>query len=316
MHGSTGYAIEVENVGVRFNLRMNRRNTLRRTVLDLLRGVRGESGHFWALRDLSFRVKQGEMFGIIGANGSGKSTLLLVLAGILRPDTGSVRVNGRVSTLLTLGAGFDQDLTGRENIFLSGAFLGLTKPEIEAQCDEIIRFSELGDFINVPVRRYSSGMGARLGFAIATSIEPDILLLDEVLGVGDASFQEKSKSRLLQLINKANAIVLVSHGMAFVKEMCTTAVWLQDGRVAALGDAAEVTEAYTDWVRSAKELPPRPVRLPTQDVSGLSAYRGAGARRLTAPHAETSPLAAPICSRHTDPPGRVLQPDQLEKEDV
>lgn len=260
MQGAGGYAIEAENVGVRFSLRLRRGNTLRRSLLDFLSRARQESGEFWALRDVSFRVRRGEMFGVIGANGSGKSTLLLVLAGILRPDTGWVRVNGRVSTLLTVGAGFDQDLTGRENIFLSGAFIGLTKPEIEARCDEIIRFSELGDFINVPVRRYSSGMRARLGFAIATSIEPDILLLDEVMGVGDAAFQEKSRERLLALMKKANAIVVVTHDMNFVRELCNEALWLRDGTVAALGDAREVAEAYLDWVRSTKQQPARAVR--------------------------------------------------------
>lgn len=262
MQEATGYAIEAENVGVRFNLRLRRGNTLRRSLLDFLSRARQESGQFWALRGVSFRVRPGEMFAVIGANGSGKSTLLLVLAGILRPDTGWVRVNGRVSTLLTVGAGFDQDLTGRENIFLSGAFIGLTKAQIEERYEEIIRFSELGDFINVPVRRYSSGMRARLGFAIATSIEPDILLLDEVLGVGDAAFQEKSRERLLELMGKANAIVVVTHDMNFVREMCGGALWLREGTVAALGDAREVAAAYLEWARSARQQPVRTVGRP------------------------------------------------------
>lgn len=260
MEERSEFAIEGSNVGVRFNLRLNRRNTLRRTVLDLLRGVRSdESGHFWALRDVSFAVLNGEMFGVVGPNGSGKSTLLTVIAGILQPDVGRVRVSGKISTLLTLGAGFDAQLSGRENIYLNGAFLGLTKKEIDACSSDIIEFSELGEFIDVPLKRYSSGMRARLAFSIATTIEPDILLLDEVLGVGDASFKDKSKEKLHDLIRKAQAIVVVAHDMAFIREMCSRALWLRDGHVAAIGDSAEVTGAYLDWVRSTKDQH-RPVR--------------------------------------------------------
>ena len=258
---ANGLAIKAEGLGVHYNLRFTRRNTLRRTLFRWLQSDRSESGGFWAIRDVSLEVRKGEIFGIVGANGAGKSTLLLVLAGILKPDTGYVRVNGRVSTLLTLGAGFDAELSGRDNIYLNGAFLGLTKGGINDRSDKIIEFSELGEFIDIPLKRYSSGMRARLGFAIATSIDPDILLLDEVLGVGDAAFKEKSKEKLHELVQKAQAIVLVAHDLSYVQEMCGRAVWIQDGRVAAVGDSAEVTEAYTEWVRSTKGQAARPLRL-------------------------------------------------------
>ena len=254
-------AIDGKHLGVHFNLRFNRRNTLRRTLFSMLKRDSSEGGHFWAVRDVSLGVKRGEIFGVIGANGSGKSTLLLVLAGILKPDVGTLRVGGSVSTLLTIGAGFDQDLTGRDNIYLNGAFLGLTKRQIDARIDEIIEFSELGEFIDVAIRRYSSGMRARLGFAIATTIEPDILLLDEVLGVGDAAFRDKSKERLRELVERSQAIVVVAHDMGFVNEMCSRAMWLRDGMVAAIGEPSEVTAAYGQWVRESSSRQSRSVRV-------------------------------------------------------
>ena len=255
------FAIVARNLGVHFNLRFGRRNTLKRTLFNMIRRDSGDSGGFWAVRDVSLEIRKGEIFGIVGANGSGKSTLLLLVAGILKPDAGYVRVNGEISTLLTVGAGFDPELTGRENIYLSGAFLGLTKREIDVRCDGIIQFSELGEFIEVPIRRYSSGMRARLGFSIAVSIEPDILLLDEVLGAGDAAFKDKSKDKLQEVAGKAQAIVVVAHDVKYIQEMCARAMWLQDGRVAAVGDPVEVTEAYIQWVREAKAQAARPVRL-------------------------------------------------------
>jgi ABC-type polysaccharide/polyol phosphate transport system ATPase subunit len=184
-------AIDVHDLGVRYNLRFTRQTTVRTSFRNLLRRADGPT-HFWALRDVTFRVVHGESLAVIGPNGAGKSTLLQVLAGILQPNEGSVEVRGHVSSLLTLGAGFDTDLTGRDNIRLAGAFLGIHHREMEERLPGIVEFAELGDFIDAPIKTYSSGMRARLGFAIATSVDPDILLLDEVLATGDQVFRVKS----------------------------------------------------------------------------------------------------------------------------
>jgi ABC-type polysaccharide/polyol phosphate transport system ATPase subunit len=195
---------------------------------------------------VSFELREGEVLGVIGRNGSGKSTLLLTLAGILRPDAGAVATFGKTATLLTLGAGFEPELTGRENIYLNGAFFGLPKRRMDELLDEIVEFSELGAFVDVPLRKYSTGMRARLGFSIAAHIEPDILLLDEVLGVGDAAFQRKSKAKLEELIGRAKAIVVVTHSMGFVSEACTAALWLDEGRVAGYGPPDDITARYIE----------------------------------------------------------------------
>jgi ABC-type polysaccharide/polyol phosphate transport system ATPase subunit len=240
-----GMALAVTDVGVRYDLRLTQDRTLRRTFGELIHG-RPALPPFWALRGVTFSVRAGETVGVIGRNGAGKSTLLHVLSGILSPDEGSVRTFGRTSTLLTLGAGFDPQLTGRENVFLSGAFLGLSQSQLEGCYDAIVDFAELGAFIDVPLRKYSTGMRARLGFSIAVHVEPDILLLDEVFGVGDAAFKEKSREKLAELMDDAKAIVLVSHSMEFVRESCTRALWLEHGSIAALGYPDEVTDAYEE----------------------------------------------------------------------
>jgi ABC-type polysaccharide/polyol phosphate transport system ATPase subunit len=233
-----------------YDLRLSRQRTVRSTVGDLLKGRRSSKGsRFWALRDVTLAARAGEAFGIVGRNGSGKSTLLLTIAGIVKPDAGVIRTWGRTSTLLALGAGFEPDLTGRENIYLNAALLGMTRREMDERIDDIVDFSELGDFIDVPLRKYSSGMRARLGFSIASTIEPDILLLDEVLGVGDASFRVKSRERLEDLLVKAKAIVLVSHNLNFVREMCERALWLNEGRVVACGDARVVVDEYEETAK-------------------------------------------------------------------
>jgi ABC-type polysaccharide/polyol phosphate transport system ATPase subunit len=243
-------AIVAQGVGVEYDLRLSRQRTLRATISDVMRRRRRSKGsRFWALRDVTFAARAGETFGIVGRNGSGKSTLLLTIGGILRPDTGVIRTSGRTSALLALGAGFEPDLTGRENIYLNAALLGMSRREIDDRVGDIISFSELGDFIDVPLRKYSSGMRVRLGFSIASTIEPDILLLDEVLGVGDASFRVKSQERLEDLAAKAKAIVLVSHNLNFVKEMCERVLWLNEGRVAAYGDARAVVDEYEDMAK-------------------------------------------------------------------
>src|SRR6476469_1162796 len=207
--GDAGYAIDVRDLGVRYNLRLTKRNTLRQTIGTIMRRGEGERT-FWALQDVTFRIVHGESLAVIGPNGAGKSTLLQTLAGIITPSEGTVEVLGNVSSLLTLGAGFDQELTGRENVLLGGAFMGIDHREMEERLEGIIEFADIGDFIDAPIKTYSSGMRARLGFAIATSVDPDILLLDEVLATGDQVFREKSKARVLEIAAAAKAVVLVT----------------------------------------------------------------------------------------------------------
>jgi len=199
---------------------------------------------FWALKNVSFIIDEGDIVGVIGRNGAGKSTLLRVLAGVFPPDTGIVEIKGKVSPLLALGAGFRPDLTGRDNIYLNGILLGLKKQEIDAKYSSIVEFAELEDFIDAKVRSYSSGMIARLGFAIAVSMEPDILLIDEILGVGDEKFREKSRQRMEEFMKKAKAIVIATHNMGFVREFCNKAIWLDKGQVRAMGNPEEVVREY------------------------------------------------------------------------
>ncbi len=233
--------IEATDVGVKFRKYRSRRRRLRAW---LLRRDERQVSEFWALRHVTFVVEKGEVLGVIGSNGAGKSTLLRVIAGIYRPDEGLITVRGQASPLLALGAGFRPDLSGRDNIYLNGVLLGLSKREIDARFDEIVDFAELWDFIDQPVRTYSSGMAARLGFAIATSLDPDILLIDEVLGVGDEHFRKKSTAKMREFMQKAKAIVLVTHSMELVRELCTQALWLERGQICKIGNPDEVVESY------------------------------------------------------------------------
>ena len=199
---------------------------------------------FTALEHVSFEVKKGETLGLIGRNGAGKSTMLKVISGILKPTEGSVVCRGNVVPILELGSGFDFDLTGRENIFLNGAILGYSKEFLHEKYDEIVEFSELGQFIEVPIRNYSSGMLARLAFSIATVVNPEILIVDEILSVGDAAFQEKSKKRMLELMGGGTTVLFVSHSLEQIREMCNRVVWLEHGNVKMVGAAAEVCDVY------------------------------------------------------------------------
>ena len=199
---------------------------------------------FTALEHVSFEVKKGETLGLIGRNGAGKSTMLKVISGILKPTEGSVVCRGNVVPMLELGSGFDFDLTGRENIFLNGAILGYSKEFLHEKYDEIVEFSELGQFIEVPIRNYSSGMLARLAFSIATVVNPEILIVDEILSVGDAAFQEKSKKRMLELMGGGTTVLFVSHSLEQIREMCNRVVWLEHGNVKMVGAAAEVCDVY------------------------------------------------------------------------
>jgi len=236
------YAIAAADLGVRYDLRFTKKTTIRSSFAQMV--GRGHIEQFWALRHVELRVQRGESLAVIGPNGAGKSTLLQVLAGIIRPSEGAVDVVGHVSGLLTLGAGFDKELTGRENILLGGAFLGLDDAVTRELLPSIIDYAELGEFIEAPMRTYSSGMRARLGFAIATSVEPDILLLDEVLATGDANFRAKSKTRVIEIVAAAKAVVLVTHDMNWVTEYCNRAILIEKGVVVAEGEPADVVELH------------------------------------------------------------------------
>lgn len=236
-------AIDANNLGVKYSLRMTKKQTLKQS---LIRRMRGGETTFWALRNATFQVRHGESLGVVGPNGAGKSTLLQVLAGILMPSEGDLVVDGHVSSLLTLGVGFDQDLSGTDNIRLAGAFMGLDHKLVEQKLPEIVEYAELGDFIDVPIKTYSAGMRARLGFAIATSVEPDILLLDEVLATGDAQFRAKSKERVGELVQQAKAIVLVTHDMNWVTEYCNRAMLIEQGQIILEGSPEDVVRLHQE----------------------------------------------------------------------
>jgi lipopolysaccharide transport system ATP-binding protein len=240
-------ALAIDDVSKKFRLYHERNQTLKAAVM---RGRRVVAEEFWALRNITFDVKQGETFGLIGANGSGKSSLLKILARILVPDGGQVRATGRVSSMLEVGSGFHPELTGRENIFLNGAILGLKKKQVVALFDEIVEFSGIENFLDQPVKNYSSGMNVRLGFAVAIHTSPDILIVDEILAVGDGAFQDKSKAKFRELTRQGSTVVLVSHSLSQVREMCDRAAWIDAGSLRRVGPAAQVTREYEkDWER-------------------------------------------------------------------
>ncbi|HET7026330.1 MAG TPA: ABC transporter ATP-binding protein [Candidatus Limnocylindrales bacterium] len=251
VRSAAAYAIRTENIGVQYQLRFNKKKTIRQSLAEVL--SRQPVQRFWALHHVSVQLVHGESLAVIGPNGAGKSTFLQVLAGIIRPSEGIVDVRGQISGLLTLGAGFDQELTGRENILLAGAFLGLDEDLVSDLLPAIIEYADLGDFIDAPIKVYSSGMRARLGFSIATSVDPDILLLDEVLATGDATFREKSKARVIELVKAAKAVVLVTHDMAWVTEYCNRAILIEKGEVVVEGEPEEVVEVHREHTAAEKE---------------------------------------------------------------
>lgn len=238
----TGNAIIVDGAWKKFRLYHEKNQYLKAAVM---RGGRAKYEDFWALRDVSFEVPHGEAFGIIGSNGSGKSTILKCLAGILAPDRGSVAANGRVAALLELGAGFHPDLSGRENVGLNAAILGMTRREVDEKFDDIVEFAGLEQFIDTPVKNYSSGMVVRLGFAVAINVEPEILIIDEVLAVGDEEFQQRCFQKIEQFRREGRTIVFVSHGLTQVSQFCHRAMWLDHGEVKTIGPAYEVVSEYT-----------------------------------------------------------------------
>lgn len=240
--------LKVEHVGMKFNLSREKLDSLKEYFIKLMRRE-VQYNEFWALRDVSFTLEKGDRLGILGLNGAGKSTLLKVIAGVFRPTEGTVEKQGILAPMIELGAGFDMQYTGRENIYLYGAVLGYSKKFIDERIDQIIDFSELGEFINVPLKNYSSGMKARLGFSIATVVEPDILILDEVLSVGDAKFRKKSEKKIMDMFSTGVTVLFVSHSLEQVKKICNKAIILQKGRVIASGEVNEVARRYAELTK-------------------------------------------------------------------
>ena len=237
--------IDVSHVSMRFRMDANKTTSLKEWMLHFLKREQ-KVEEFWALKDVSFQVQKGEVIGIIGRNGSGKSTILKVISGIFKPTSGKAVAAGRVVPMLELGSGFDMELSGRENVFLNGALLGYSREDMEKVFDEIVEFSELGQFINSPIRTYSSGMYARLGFAVATAHVPDILILDEILSVGDEAFQKKSRERLLSFQERGATVLMVSHALDSMIGMCNRIAWLDQGNLRLIGEPDDVISAYRE----------------------------------------------------------------------
>ncbi|MEN6355784.1 MAG: ABC transporter ATP-binding protein [Armatimonadota bacterium] len=314
--------ISVDNVSKKFILTLNGR----RNLADVARGIvrREKRKDFWALEDVSFDVEQGEAIGIIGHNGAGKSTMLKLLTRIMQPTSGRIRTRGRVSALIEVGAGFHPEMTGRENVYLNGSILGMTRAEIDSKFDEIVAFAELEQFIDTPVKRYSSGMYARLGFAVAAHVDPEILIVDEVLSVGDAAFQERCSKRMQELRNASHTVVFVSHNMGAVAGLCDRVVLLEAGRVKLIADPQTAVKAYHESVllrkagsKSTSEHPidkPSSVGVPLMitDMEIIDSpdgwtLRSGDALRLRLHYVATMQVKAPRIGIHiSDRSGRVL----------
>lgn len=244
-------AVKVDNVSVLFNLNKEKIDNLKEYFIKLVTHKLHYT-EFWALTDVSFEIAKGERLGVLGFNGAGKSTLLKVVAGVLKPAKGTVTVDGVIAPMIELGAGFDMNYSGKENVFLYGATMGYSRKFIEQKYDEIVAFSELQDFMDVPVKNYSSGMRARLGFSIATAVCPEVLILDEVLSVGDAKFKKKSEAKIVSMFEKGVTVMFVSHNTDQVRRLCTKAILLDKGRVIADGDVNAVCDIYDERVNQKK----------------------------------------------------------------
>ena len=245
--------IKVNNVSMRFNLGIEKGFSLKQGFIDWFNKKKRKknkikNNNFWALKDVNFEINRGEVVGFIGSNGAGKSTLLKVVAGVMKPTKGNVDVYGNICPMIELGAGFDTQLTARENIYLNGAVMGYSKELIDSKFDEIVEFSELKDFLDVPVQNFSSGMVARLAFSIATIVDPEILIVDEILSVGDIAFQAKSEAKMMQMIGGGTTVLFVSHSIEQIKKMCNRVVWIEHGVVQKIG-GKEVCDEYRDFMR-------------------------------------------------------------------
>lgn len=248
---SEDIAVSVQDLDVTYRTTLEKRPTLKQALVRMGRGKRSVRT-IEALKDVSFEVPRGTVLGIVGHNGAGKSTLMRTIAGIVPPTRGRVEVTGRTSTLLSLGVGFNRALTGRENIILGGLAAGLTKEELDERYEQIAAFADIGDFIDMPMRSYSSGMGARLAFSVAVHLDPDILLIDEALSTGDAVFKEKAAQRMQELVDNASTMLLISHALRTIINMSTECIWLDHGRLMMQGDPEEVVDAYTEFVHVKK----------------------------------------------------------------
>jgi len=240
--------IKVDNVSMKFNLGIEKNFSLKLFFINMFKSKKNKpkKEEFWALNNVNFEVKKGEVVGFIGSNGAGKSTLLKVIAGVMKPTKGKVEVQGNICPMIELGAGFDMELTARENIYLNGAVMGYSKKFIDEKFNEIVEFSELRDFLDVPVRNFSSGMTARLAFSIATVVDPEILIVDEILSVGDIAFQKKSEAKMKSMIGGGTTVLFVSHSLNQIEKICDKAVWLEHGCVKKIGPSKEVCKEYYD----------------------------------------------------------------------
>jgi len=250
-NGSSPLAVRVQNLSITYRTTFERKPTLKQALVRFGRGQRAVK-EVEAIKNVSFEVANGTAMGIIGSNGAGKSTLMRAMAGILPPTSGSIEVWGKASTLLALGVGFNQSLSGRENIILGGLAAGLSRKEVEERADEVAEWTELGDFIDMPMRTYSSGMSARVGFSVAVHMKPDILMIDEALSTGDAHFREKANAKMAELRESARAMFLVSHGLGSIKEMCSEVLWLDHGKLMMRGEPDDVVTAYMKFVKVKK----------------------------------------------------------------
>lgn len=237
--------IKLKNVSMKFNLGIEKNYSIKEAFISFFnKKRRPQKSEFWALWDISFEVKKGEVIGLIGSNGAGKSTMLKVVSGVMKPTTGTVEIKGVISPMIELGAGFDLELTARENIYLNGSILGYTKQFINEKFEEIVEFAELRDFLDVPVKNFSSGMIAKLAFSIATIVNPEILIVDEILSVGDIKFQEKSRQKMLDMIKGGTTVLYVSHSLESIKELCDKVIWIEHGKMIKMGDTQKICAEY------------------------------------------------------------------------
>lgn len=239
--------IDVDNVSMRFNLGIEKGFSLKQWFVDFGKHKKKKKNEFWALKDVDFKINRGEVVGFIGANGAGKSTLLKVVAGVMKPTKGSVKAYGNICPMIELGAGFDSQLTARENIYLNGAVMGYSKALIDSKFEEIVEFSELRDFLDVPVQNFSSGMVARLAFSIATIVEPEILIVDEILSVGDIAFQAKSEAKMMEMIKNGATVLYVSHSLKSIEKLCDKVIWLDHGNIIKIG-GKEICKLYYEKI--------------------------------------------------------------------